>query len=501
MESMRARNRVNLVGRPVVGLFSSRRWPNRPGERTAFDMFCPNSMLSPMSDERIFDYVTLGAGLAGLAFGLEVARQGKYVAVLEQDARVGGLSRTEVFDSYRFDLGGHRFHSSWPEVTDWVVDVLDGDLLEVQRKSRIRLNGRYVDYPIQFPNALTALDLPASIRVLTSYLVAHLRRHKATPDVSFEDWVVRRFGRELYEIYFRPYTEKVWGVACTELSADWASQRIQLPSLAAAVIRSLVESGKPTPTLVSRFLYPPLGIGELPERIALKMVATGWGQLRVGCQVTSLRYDHVKAAWQVTYEQDGRLAGIWGRHVVSTIPLPHLVRMLPSDGVSADHSEDLDYRALLCVFLAIDGTRLSEDTWTYFPDRRLLVGRTHEPVNWSPHMVPQGKTSLCVEVFCTQGDDVWQRSDATLVNQVTVDLDQLGLVARGRIRDAWVQRVPYAYPIYRVGYEDAVQRVTDQLAGWPSLYWIGRTGTFRYLNMDAVLKQAIDMGRQLASGT
>lgn len=443
-----------------------------------------------MSSASGVDFVVLGGGLTGLTFALEAARRGRRAAVLEAEDQVGGLARTLSFGDYRFDIGGHRCHSAWPEVTAWVLDALDGDVLDVSRRSRIRLDGRYVDYPLQFPNALTAFSPPDAARILASYLKAHLRPHGQRRDVSFEDWVVRRFGRALYDIYFRPYTEKVWGIPCTELSADWASQRIGLPSLSAAVRGSLRRGSRPA-TLVSRFLYPPLGIGALPERIAAKAQATGRAAVHTGSRVSRLEHDPA-GGWRVSYEQAGR------EQVVSTIPLESLLRALPLPAeTAAVLSRPLAYRGVRCVFLAVAGPRISADTWTYFPDSHLTLGRTHEPPNWSPQMAPPGQTSLCVEVFCSAGDAIWQRPDGDLADAVVADLDRLGFLARSRVREAWGLRAAHAYPVYRIGYADALGRVHEALARWPTLHLAGRTGTFEYLNMDAAIRQAIHLADAL----
>jgi protoporphyrinogen oxidase len=374
---------------------------------------------------------------------------------------------------------------------------MDGDMLEVARRSRILLNERYVDYPLKFPNVLTALNLPQAARVCASYLKASLRPANDRQDISFEDWVVRRFGRVLYRIYFRPYTEKVWGIDCAELSADWASQRIKLPSLTAAVKGSLLGGTSPPGTLVSRFLYPALGIGMIPGRMAEEALATGRAIIHLNSQVFRLEHE-TAGGWQVHYRRSGQEQTVTGQQVVSTIPMGSLLRAspLPGETVSALDGA-LSYRGVICIFLAIDGHCVSDDTWTYFPDSHLTFGRTHEPSNWSPRMAPTGKTSLCAEVFCTEGDDVWQRPDGDLVDAVARDMDHLGFLARESVGDAWVLRVSNAYPVYRVGYDAVVRRVRDALARWPTLHLLGRTGTFQYLNMDGVIKQALELADAL----
>jgi protoporphyrinogen oxidase len=447
------------------------------------------------------DFVILGGGVAGVTFALEASRRGRRVVLLEREDQVGGLARTLRFGDFRFDIGGHRFHSRWPEITQWVREVLDGDAVEVPRRSRIRLDGRYVDYPLRFPNALAAFNPWQATRILASYLWAASPRLRRRPDVSFEDWIVRRFGRSLYDIYFKPYTEKVWGFPCAELSADWAAQRIRLPSLRAAVVGSLLRRSPAPSTLLSQFLYPSLGIGVLPESIAEKARQTGRATIRPGCRVTRVEPDGASGGWRVTFRGADGEATVTGARLVSTIPLEVLLGLLPLPQAQAGTlAAGLPYRSLACVFLAVDGARVSKDSWTYFPDRDLVFGRTHEPGNWSPRMVPEGKTSLCVEIFCSQGDEVWRRSDPDVIEPVLADLDRLRFLPRARVREAWVRRVSHAYPVYRVGYAEHIARAQSALFRWPTLHLLGRTGAFRYLNLDAVIREGLDLAGSLCQG-
>lgn len=443
------------------------------------------------------DFVVLGGGLAGLTFAREATRRGKRVTVLERGEQVGGLARTLAYGDYRFDIGGHRFVSKWPQITKWVLDLMADDMLTVPRRSRIHLNGRFVNYPLQMPNALAALSLRKAVEVLASYIKATLRGDNHHQDRSFEDWVVRRFGRALYDIYFRPYTEKVWGMPCTELSADWASQRIKLPSLGTAVKGSLLGAASPPGTLVSQFHYPRCGIGMITDRLAARTQSTGRGTIHLDANAHRLETAGARG-WCIHYRQGDEQKEALGREVVSTIPLVDLVDMLPAvDDRPPARYESLTYRSLTCVFLSVATQEISADTWTYFPEPQLTVGRTHEPPNWSPDMAPPGATSLCVEIFCTEGDEVWRRADDDLVGAVLGDLDSLGFLAREQVRDAWVLRVADAYPVYHIGYADDVAAVEDYLARWPTLHLTGRTGSFRYMNMDNVIKEALRLAEVL----
>lgn len=450
-----------------------------------------------MPPNSIQDFVILGGGIAGLTFALEATRRGQQVVLLESADQVGGLARTLVYGDFRFDIGGHRFHSEWQHVTAWARELMDHEMLQVVRRSRIYINGRYVEYPLEFPNALSAFDFPTALRVGASYLSARLLPNHHV-DVSFEDWVVHRFGRALYNIYFRPYTEKVLGVDCTVLSADWASQRIKLPSLTAAIGGSLLRHTAHPGTMVSRFYYPALGFGEIPKRMAAKTLATGNAALNLSSRVHQLEYDSTARNWRVHFTRDNAEQIVIGKQLISTIPLGALMRLLPPTNEPPPSLGDrLVYRSLVCVFVALDGPRVSQDTWTYFSDPSVIFGRFHEPPNWSEQMAPPGKTSLALEIFCSAGDALWDKHDRELIDISLNDLARLNLVERTRVRDAWLLRVPNAYPLYKIGYQEQLTRVHQFITRWQSLHLVGRTGAFQYMNSDGVIKHTLDLVNEL----
>jgi protoporphyrinogen oxidase len=250
--------------------------------------------------------------------------------------------------------------------------------------------------------------------------------------------------------------------------------------------------------LVSRFLYPPLGIGVLPERTAAAATGTGRATISVGSRVVGVEPEAGGRGWRVTFRTTTGETTTAGAQVVSTMPMNDLIGMLPIPRAEGDELRSgLPYRSLACVFLSTEGTQISADTWTYFPDRSVLFGRTHEPTNWSRHMAPAGTTSLCVEVFCSEGDEIWRRPDGDLIEPIFAELDRLHFLARGRIKQAWVLRASHAYPVYEVDYAPRLARATAALARWPTLHLLGRTGTFRYLNMDAVIRDGLQLARTL----
>lgn len=438
--------------------------------------------------------IIIGGGVAGLATGLELRRRGWPVTILERAGEVGGLARTVVHDGFRFDIGGHRFHSHNPRLLRWLQDLLGDDLLRVPRRSHIYLQGQFIPYPLQFPQALSIFSPLQLGRVLGSYVVAQARGVLAPQEAaSFEEWVVRRFGRALYEIYFRPYTEKVWGIPCDRLSADWAAQRISLPSLLATVRRALWAGRRPPRTLVSEFYYPRQGFGMIPERMAEEVTRLG-GEIITEATVTAVR--PTGPSYVVRYERGGRTESVEGAHVVSTIPLGALLAALSGESANGSAKTtpaafaSLDYRDLICLFLAVDRPRVSRDHWTYFPQPELVFGRTHEPRNWSAALAPEGMTSLVVEIFSGRGEATWQKADETLARKAVDQLEALDFLPRGSVVEWRVLRVPNAYPLYRTGYAEELQRVRRRLQRFPRLHLVGRTGAFRYLNSDGVIEDA-----------
>ncbi len=441
------------------------------------------------------DVAILGGGVAGLASGLELARRGWRVTVLERGSEVGGLARTIEHGDFRFDIGGHRFHSHNARVLRWVQALLGDDLLRVERRSHIYLQDRYVSYPLQFPGALRIFSPRQLLRVLSSYAAARWRQRWSGSDArSFESWVVQRFGRELFEIYFRPYTEKVWGIPCSELSADWAAQRITVPNLAQTVRRTLAPGRRPPPTLISSFYYPRYGFGMIPARIAQALQEAG-GRLLTGATVTGIQ-PH-EGAYTITYQTEDGERDLRAGQVISTLPLDVLLRALPPDPV-APAGAGLDYRDLICVFLAIDQPQVSRDHWTYFPQRELTFGRTHEPGNWSAAMTPAGMTSLVAEIFTARNEEIWQWADDTIAKQTISQLATMRRLSPARVVDSRVLRVKNAYPLYRIGYEAKLQQARSYLAQFPGLHLAGRTGAFRYLNSDGVLEDVLALVDWLA---
>ncbi|CAB4913625.1 unannotated protein [freshwater metagenome] len=423
--------------------------------------------------------IVLGAGPAGLTAAYLLARDGRDVTVLERDAVVGGLSRTEVRDGWRFDLGGHRFYTKSPEVEALWHEILGADLLLRPRLSRIFYDGKFIDYPLSAQELVRKLGPVELARCGLSYLAARLRLRG--PQDTFEQWVTRRFGRRLFDTFFRSYTEKVWGVPCSELRADWAAQRIRELSFVTAVRAALRPTAESDATsLIRQFLYPRLGPGMMWERMAQRIEELG-GEVRTGVGVEEL------------VVEDGHVTGVIAggtfhpaSAVISSLPLtvvPGITSGAPAPVIAA--AQALRHRSFLTVALALDGEDLFPDNWVYIHDPSVRVARIQNYHSWSPEMVPElGATSIGLEYFCFAGDELWSMADEDLIALGTAELERVGLAEASRVRQGWVVRVPMAYPIYDERYAEHVAHIRGWLEGLGNLQQVGRSGLHRYNNSD-----------------
>jgi protoporphyrinogen oxidase len=443
------------------------------------------------------DVLVLGAGLSGLSAGHALARAGLEVTIIEKEAAVGGLARTVAHGPFRFDLGGHRFFTQDKGVEALVQGLLGPELSTVPRRSQILVRNRYIDYPLRPLNAMSGLGIPTAWRILLDHARERLAGRRGSSEaVSLEDWVVRHFGRTLFEIYFKDYSEKVWGIGCERISQDWVAQRIQGLSLGTAVRNALFHRPGPAArTLTDRFLYPRDGIGRIAERLGEEIEREKG--VRCDVEITGIRHEdsRVKA---VVVRDGSRTATLEGKFFVSTLPLPDLVRMLdprpPAKVLGA--AAALRFRDLVIVAVMLDRERATDQSWIYFPERGIPFGRIHEPTNWSDRMAPEGRTLLVAEQFCFRGDEIWRSSDEELADGAIRTLQELGIVSRKEVLDSAVLRIPKAYPLFEVGYQEHRRTLLGYLRTFPNLFPAGRGGTFSYHNMD----QAMASGLEAAEG-
>jgi protoporphyrinogen oxidase len=445
--------------------------------------------------------VVIGAGPAGLTCAMELARQGVPTLVVDADSRVGGIAQTSEYKGFRFDIGGHRFFTKVPGVAELWRSILGPDFIRRPRLSRIYYNKKFFDYPLKPMNALANLGILKSVAILASYLWSNVR--PIHPEVSFEDWVSNRFGRRLYKTFFETYTEKVWGIPCRTISAQWAAQRIKGLSLKTAVINMLFPQlnrrpGQTVKTLIDEFEYPRLGPGMMWEAFAREIERMG-GRIELKTRATRILHDGETVA-AVELERDGVRVLQPAVHVISTMPVRELVRSLepapPGDIRCA--ADRLKYRDFLTVALIVDQADVFADNWIYIHDETVKVGRIQNYKNWSPDMVPdQSKTCLGLEYFCTVGDALWSMSDEELVELGKKELAQIGLARFESILDGTVVRMPKAYPVYDEGFTDALDDARHYLERFQNLQLIGRNGTHKYNNQDHSMVMAMLAVRNL----
>lgn len=443
--------------------------------------------------------VVLGAGPAGLAAGYALARAGWRVEVYEQGPIVGGLARTERFGDYRFDIGGHRWFTKKDELNQFLIDLLGDELILVDRTSRIYFDGKYVDYPLRVTNALARIGPATSVRAIGDFLVSQASRAvNQKPVVSMEDAYVAQFGRTLYEIFFKRYSEKLWGRDCSELSGDWVAQRSKGLSLFTAVRDAIRPSEGQVESLVERFMYPRLGYGRICERMADEIERTG-GQVYLGHRVTAVQHERGRIV-SVTVSDGAREQRVGGDAFISSIPMTELVHGLQpgADAAAKAATSVLTYRDVITVNVMLDRTQVSPDTWLYVHDPTVCFSRLHEPRNWSRAMAPEGKTSLVLEVFCDAGDTTWRRSDADLCDLAVQDLvEKLHFAENSEVTAAFAIRSRDAYPRYGLSYRHAVDTVKQYLRGFQNLAIAGRGGTFRYFNADHAIETGLLAARQV----
>ena len=456
------------------------------------------------------DVAIIGAGPAGLTAAYLLGKAGYSVTVIEKDPLyVGGISRTVEHDGFRFDIGGHRFFSKSQAVVDLWNEILPDDFIERPRMSRIYYEGKFYSYPLRAFEALGNLGLWRSTLCMASYAMAKLRPNR---DVrSFEDWVVNQFGHKLYSIFFKTYTEKVWGMPCDTMSADWAAQRIKGLSLGGAVIDGLKRSlglnrkpndGMQTKTLLESFRYPRLGPGMMWDAARDKVLAQG-NTILMGHALKQLAQEPGSDRWRLSAtDADGAEVVISARHVISSAPMRELASRLHPLPQTLPQAAALRYRDFLTVALMIKSPDLFPDNWIYIHDSKVKVGRVQNFRSWSPEMVPDADIA-CVglEYFCFEGDGLWASSDADLVALATKEMAILGLCDPAHVTGGVVVRQDKAYPVYDEDYRDNVDALRREIeARHPTLHCVGRNGMHRYNNQDHAMMTAMLTVRNIQAG-
>ncbi|HWU25904.1 MAG TPA: NAD(P)/FAD-dependent oxidoreductase, partial [Rhizomicrobium sp.] len=460
--------------------------------------------------ENSVESLVVGAGPAGLTAAFTLAKAGRSVLVIEADpVYVGGISRTINYKGYLIDIGGHRFFSKSRDIENLWRQILPDDFLDRPRLSRIYYKGKFYSYPLRALEALANLGLFESALCMLSFALAKLAPIKSPR--SFHDWVRNQFGERLFSIFFKTYTEKVWGMSCDELNADWAAQRIKGLDLATAVFDAVkrtlrLGSGRGRPaakTLIESFRYPRRGPGMMWEACADKIEALG-GRVALGRTLVSLAWLDEAGLWEARITRtDGEDEIVRARHVISSAPLREVAKIVSPAPFALPEIEKLRYRDFLIVAL-IGKTRAKlHDNWIYIHDPAVKVGRVQNFRSWSPEMIPDEETDcLGLEYFCFDGDGLWNSSDEDLIAQAKAEISRIGLMDLASVTDGCVIRQRKAYPVYDDGYRAIVDAARAEFSRrFPTFHFVGRNGMHKYNNQDHAMMTGLLTAENIIAGT
>ncbi len=445
----------------------------------------------------------MGAGPAGLTAAWELSKQNYPITVWEGDPKyVGGIARTVEEKGFRFDIGGHRFFSKSEEVNRVWMEIMPDDFHECPRLSRIFYNNKFFNYPLEAIDAFLKLGPFETANVLISYLKAKLSPIK--PEKSFADWVTNRFGRRLFEIFFKSYTEKVWGITCDEISADWAAQRIKGLNLTQAVLSALrgKQAAPTAKTLIRQFFYPRLGPGQMWEKAVAHLQSKG-NTVLMDRTIQTIHWSGDQVTRVSGVDQGGSSYSESAEVFLNSIPLRELIYAMdpPAPEAVRTAASKLRYRDFLTVCLVVERADVFPDTWIYIHDPKVKVGRVQNYKNWSAAMVPNpNQTSLGMEYFCFENDATWNTSDDELRALATREAAQIGLIREEEVSNAFVVRMLKAYPVYDHEYKEHVDVIREWLANLKNLQTVGRNGMHRYNNQDHSMMAAILAARNIDGG-
>ena len=448
-------------------------------------------------------FLILGAGPAGLAAAFELQKSSKSFVLVEKNDTVGGLSRTIQYGEFKTDVGPHRFFSQNQYLYDFIEDLLKEHWIPVDRLTRFIIGGKFFLYPVSLKNALLNVGFYRGFKIIFDYSLERLKKLFFKKEiVSFEDQVISDFGRSLAELNMLNYTEKVWGLPCSQISPDWAAQRIKGLSLKEIIKNIFIKSKKGPKTLVDQFYYPDNGAGMLYEKIKDAVLASGMGEIKLNSHPISIIHDGDKIKEVVIENRDGSRISFNPEYLISSIPINEFVNLLspkvPDEIIQA--ARELKFRSHVSLFITVKKESIFPDQWIYFPDKEIPFGRIMEPKNFSKKMSPPGKSSLLIEFFCWENDKIWNATKEELFELSIGWLEKFGFIKREEVIDIFIHKEKYAYPVYDLKYKENLKRVKNHLQRFKNLMLIGRSGIFRYNNQDHALEMGILAVKNIIEG-
>ncbi len=443
--------------------------------------------------------VILGAGAAGMSAAYELYKNKVHSVIIEKDSQVGGLAKTYQFGEFRTDNGPHRFYSKNKFLYDMIEDILGEHWIKVRRFTRFYISGKYFKYPIEIGDTLKGLGFSSSAKVLRDYLIAKARNTviRKKPE-NFEEYVVNNFGRSLAELNMLNYTEKIWGIPCSQISIEWADQRIKELSFLGVVKDALFGSNKKAKSLVDEFYYPDMGTGLIYEKIKEIMDKDKDNEVMLQSEVRRVNHRGNKI-FSVEIENEGKKKTIKCDKLISSIPITNLINaMNPEAGKDVKEAlKKIRFRSQVYLFITLNKERVSNDNWIYFPDKHIPIGRIHEPKNFSSKMSPDGKTSLFIEFFCFEDDKIWNMEKEILFELAMTSLEKLGLAKKEEVIDYYVKKQHAVYPVYDLGYKQHLDVLKAYLDNFENLIYMGRPGRFKYTNQDHSIEMGVMAARSI----
>lgn len=445
--------------------------------------------------------IVLGGGLAGLAAAHELAKAKFNVVVVEKNEQVGGLAQTIQINGFRFDTGPHRWYTKSNMVNDWMLKLLGSEVIKVPRITRIYFDKKFFFYPIKLTNVLTGIGPWKAFRAIVDYVIARLKSRFLEPKLfNMEDGYINQFGKTLYEIFFKRYSEKLWGVDCKKISIDWVGQRTRGINIL-TIIKDTFFKSKNVVSLVDEFSYPKSGVGRIAEKLAQKVKKNG-GEILTNTEVIGINKKNNQII-SIEIKKAGRKITLQGDYFISSIPLNILTNIIipPTDNNILKIASNLQYRDELQVALFVNKTHITNDTWIYVHPKEIPFMRIMEMDNWSDVLSPPGTTTLVFEIACNQGDNLWKKSDKEIIDLIINSyIKEFKLIGKNNIISGYVHRVPKEYPVYHLEYKNHVDMIKKYLQQVTNLQIVGRNGTFRYNNMDHSIEMGLYAAWNIISG-